>query len=223
MEEVEISARSVEEAIELALAKLGLAREQVEVTVLKKGKSGLLGLGSEEARVRVSPLPPPAAEPEDVSVAKEILEGLLQLLSISAGVEVSPQAPPEAHPGSIALEIRGQDLGILIGRRGQTLSSLQYLANVLLAHRLKARCPVFVDVEGYKKRRYQALRSLAERMAERARTSGQPIALEPMPAHERRIVHLALAANEAVTTQSTGEGEARKIMILPKMLRPRRP
>ncbi|HEX77421.1 MAG TPA: protein jag [Dehalococcoidia bacterium] len=222
MEEVEVSAKTVEEAIQLALAKLGLDREQVEVTVLKKGKSGFLGLRSGEARVKVRPLPQPAPEQENVAAAKAILEGLLQSLSISAGVEVSPQAPPEAHPGSIALEIRGQDLGILIGRRGQTLSSIQYLVNVLLAHRLKRRQPVFVDVEGYKKRRYQALRSLAERMAERVRGSGQPITLEPMPAHERRIVHLALMANEAVTTQSIGEGEARKIMILPKMARPRR-
>ena len=216
MEAVEVSAKTVEEAVELALEKLGLSREQVEVTVLNKGKSGLLGLGSEEARVRVTPLPDRDSGAGAASTARELLESLLRYLRIDAGVEVSSQTPPEAHPGSIALEIRGQDLGILIGRRGQNLSAIQYLVNVLLAHRLKARHPVFVNVEGYKKRRYQMLHSLAERMAEQVKASGQSVILEPMPAHERRIVHLALADNQAVSTRSIGEDEGRKVMILPK-------
>ena len=216
MMEVEVAAKTVEEAIQLALDELGLSRDEVEITVLNKGKPGLLGLGSEDAVVRVSPLPPQALQENFAPVAKEILESLLKSMKISARVEISSEVPPEAHAESIALEIRDHDLGMLIGRRGQTLSSIQYLVNVLLAHRIKTRRPVFVDAEGYKKRRYQALRSLAERMAERVEKTGQAVTLEPMPAHERRLVHLALANNEAVSTQSTGEGESRKIMILPK-------
>lgn len=221
MEEVEIAAKTVEEAIQLALDELGLDRDQVEVTVVKKGKTGILGLGSEEAVVRVKPLSSPTPVEDAAPAAKEILDDLLKSMKIEARVEISPEVPAEAHAGSIGLEIRDRDLGILIGRRGQTLSSIQYLVNVLLAHRIKATKPVFVDVEGYKKRRYEALRSLAERMAERVSRTGQAITLEPMPAHERRIIHLALSNSETVKSQSIGEGEGRKIMILPKQ-RPRR-
>ncbi len=177
--------------------------------VLKKGKPGILGLGAEEATVRVSPAP--ALGEEDIAeIAKEVTESLLNSMGVSA----------EVHPDNsqiemgVTLEIKCEDAGLLIGRRGDTLSSLQYLVRLILAHRLKTYVPITLDVEGYKQRRYQALQSLALHMAERVQTTGHEVALEPMPASERRIVHLALADHPDVITQSVGEGESRKISIL---------
>jgi spoIIIJ-associated protein len=112
------------------------------------------------------------------------------------------------------LNIKGDDLGILIGRRGQTLASLQYTVRLIVAKRLQSRQHLSLDVEGYKERRYKSLHALALRIAEQVRTSGRPINLEPMPADERRIIHLALADDPRVTTESLGEGEYRRVAIV---------
>ena len=216
MQSLEISARTVEEAIDLALEQLGVSREQVEVVVLQKGKSGLLGIGAEEARIRVSVLPAiSAAEAEDAALAaKEVVEMLLALMKVPATVDITQ--PPVEGAARFALDIQGEDLGTLIGRRGLTLAALQYITNIIVAHRLKVRLLVVVDVAGYKQRRYKALQALALRMAERVQASGQSVTLEPMLANERRIVHLALADHSHVITRSVGEGEARKVTILAK-------
>jgi spoIIIJ-associated protein len=146
-----------------------------------------------------------------VEVAKGVLETILHLVGVSASV--TPQATPAA---SVNLEIKGEDLGILIGRRGQTLASLQYIVRLIVTRQTKAWTPIIIDVEGYKRRRYEALQALAWRIAEQVKSKGVPFALEPMPAFDRRIIHLALADHPNVTTQSSGEGEARKVVILPK-------
>ena len=104
----------------------------------------------------------------------------------------------------------------MIGRRGQTLTALQYIVRVILSHRTSAWSPIAIDVEGYKERRYQALQGLAHRMAERVMVNKVPFALEPMPADERRMVHLALADHPDVITESVDEGEARKVVIVPR-------
>lgn len=212
MQSLEISARTVEEAIDRALEQLGVSREQVEVSVLQKGKSGLLGIGAEEARIRVQVLPSSAEAGDAALVAKEVVEALLALMKVPATVELT--RPPAEGPAPFAINIEGEDLGALIGRRGLTLASLQYITNLIVAHRLQMRLLVVVDVAGYKQRRYEVLRALAWRMAERVQASGQSVTLEPMPANERRIVHLALADHPHVTTRSVGEGEARKVAIL---------
>jgi len=152
-------------------------------------------------------------------VAKSVLETLLSLTGVSASVTPSAALlveEEEGATGSITLEIKGEDLGILIGRRGQTLSCLQYIVRLIVGHQTKAWLPITIDVEGYKRRRYDALRALAWRMAEQVKARGVPFALEPMVAYERRVIHLALADHPDVTTQSSGEGEARKVVILPK-------
>jgi len=213
VESIEVSAKTVEEATERALEKLNLTRDQVEITVITKGRSGILGLGAEDARIRVTPL----ADKEDESAlaSNEIVKKLLSLMKVSA--QVQPTSPPEGvGPDVVALNLSGPDLGVLIGRRGQTLSALQYIANLIMAHRLQSKQRLFLDVEGYRQRHYAALRTLALHMAEQVKSTGQSAMLEPMPASERRIVHLALAEIPNISTRSLGEGEARKVIILPK-------
>ena len=213
VESIEISAKTVDEATERALVKLGLTREEVEVTVITKGRGGILGLGAEDARIRVTPLV--NEEDESALAANEVVEKLLALIQVSA--QIQPTSPPEGvGPDVVALNLSGPDLGVLIGRRGQTLAALQYIANLIMAHRLQSRQRLFLDVEGYRQRHYASLRVLALRMAEQVKSTGQSAVLEPMPASERRIVHLALAEIPDISTRSLGEGEARKVIILPK-------
>ena len=220
MKNLEISAKTVEEAIQRALEQLGVSRKEVDVTVLKEGKPGILGLGAEEARIRVRPLvPTPKKESDVAEVAKGVLEALLSGMGVVASVVPHTEPSAEGEEGAIAplaLDVKGDDLGILIGRRGQTLACLQYIVRLIVAHQTKAWVPITIDVEGYKQRRYQSLRALAWRMAEQVKAKQVPFTLEPMPAYERRIIHLALADYPDVTTQSIGEGEARKVVIAPK-------
>ena len=206
MEGIEITAATVGEAIEKAEAQLGLSRDQFEVEVVREGKSGILGAGDEEALIRVIPLTP--LEKDVVQVVTEILDTLLGLLGVTGKVEVLSDEIP------LALDITGDDLGILIGRRGQTLASLEYVTKLIVVGRLKTWLPLTVDVGGYKKRRCDSLQRLALYLAEQVKSRRRAITMEPIPADERRIVHLTLADNPDVTTQSIGEGESRKVVVL---------
>jgi spoIIIJ-associated protein len=210
----------VEEAIQKALEQLNVSREKVEVTVVKEGKSGILGLGAEEAIVRVKSLiMEPEQRSEVAEIAKEAVENLLVRLGVEASVILEDKPPFEQGTEAsevITINVTGDDLGILIGRRGQTLAALQHMVRLMVAHQMKSRVPIVIDVEGYKQRRYGALQSLALRMAEQVKERKKPFALEPMPAYERRIIHLALVDDPDVTTESTGVGEVRKVVIMPK-------
>jgi len=214
MEGIEIVAATVEQAIEKAESQLGLSRDQFEVEVVREGKSGILRARGKEALIRVTPVTPPEkacpelVEGDAVKVVAEILETLLGLLGVTGKVEVLSDEIP------LALDIKGDDLGILIGRRGQTLSSLEYITKLIVVGRLKAWLPLTVDVAGYKERRRDSLQKLALYLAEQVKSRRHDITMEPMPADERRIVHLTLADNPDVTTQSIGEGESRKVVIL---------
>lgn len=213
---VEATGKSVDEAVDNALVELGLELHEVSVEVLAQGRAGLFGIGGEQARVRVSPAAAgPPASTDDVALAKEILEELLQLMYIDAEVVVrSPETPGDGLGRSRAvLDIFGDDLGILIGRRGTTMTSLQYILNLLVSRRHPNAGPFHVDVEGYRRRREDSLKDLALRMAERVRSTGRSVTLEPMPASERRIIHLALARDPTVGTTSVGMGEGRKVAI----------
>ena len=242
-ESVEVSAKTVDEAIDDALEELGLKRQQAEIEILSAGKPGLFGIGGEQARVRVTALEVgtarPMAEPEavveegaavevrdadspEVEQASGHLTELLALMDLDA--EVSVRAPETPGDGigraSAVLDINGDDLGLLIGRRGATLAALQYLLNVMISRKTGSRLLVSVDVEHYRRRREETLCGLARRMADRVRQTGRSITLEPMPAMERRIIHLVLAEDEAVTTGSSGEGDARKVVIYARSSRP---
>ena len=126
----------------------------------------------------------------------------------------TPRPQLEGEEDTIELDIEGEDSGLLIGRRGETLRALQFTVNLIVGQTTRAR--VILDVEGYRERRYSSLRALAARVAERVTSTGRPITLEPMAPNERRVVHMALANNPRVDTESTGVGESRKITVLPK-------
>src|SRR5207244_89642 len=219
MESVEVSAKTVDEAIDIALEDLGLKRSEVDIEVLTPGKPGLFGLGGEQARVRVTALVETTRRPaedgvegaiperllserveikdldaEEVQYAHQFLRELLILMDISADVSVrEPETPADGLGRATAvLDVEGDDLGLLIGRRGTTLSALQYLINVLVTRKLGSRVLVTVDVEAYHRRREDTLRGLARRMADRVRQSRRPMTLEPMPAAERPIINLGL-------------------------------
>lgn len=161
----------------------------------------------------------PEKQSDIVETAKSILETLLSLMDISGSVALSAEFTDEDEDGttsSIGLDIEGEDMGILIGRHGQTLSSLQHIVRLIVGHQTQVRIPIIIDVEGYKRRRCEGLRALAERLAEYVKVNKMPFTMEPMSAFERRVIHLALADHPDVATESTGMGEARKVVILPK-------
>nr|BBH94033.1 hypothetical protein KTA_22320 [Thermogemmatispora argillosa] len=336
MESIEASGKSVEEAVQQALLRLGKRRDEVEVTVLQEPSRGAFGLGSREARVRVTvrpnrgavitpemadailsqveaeddeeedffasashgayeseeefvdfpeegeadrgkedeahygsqslsflqqaqssapsqqlsgeqvtsvppsaagsapagsaglasapaPVAPSSSEPsaaspssqepvqptrEDIELTVDVLQHILRYMNIRASVQVRSTDP-------LTLNIQGihENLGLLIGRRGETLSALQLLVNLIVSHRTKRRMRIIVDAENYRQRREENLRSLALRVAQQVRNYRRSIALEAMPPHERRIVHLALADSQDISTESIGEGDARRVVI----------
>lgn len=170
--------------------------------------------------------PPPATgavrervDAEHEQIAKEIVSGLLARMGVEgevvavdnpSSVPVGPDEPP-----TIFIDVLGRDLGILIGRRGEHLSHLQYLVNTIISRKMGDWNRVILDVEGYRSRREESLVGLAERVARQVTRSGRPIVLEPMPPNERRIIHLTLLSHPGVATQSSGEGAQRRITVEP--------
>jgi spoIIIJ-associated protein len=214
LKELEISAKNVEEATRIALAQLGVSREKVDIVVIKKGKSGVLGMGAEDATIKVI-LPDEgiftAENTANVDeIAKQVLGELLKIMGIEATVSINKTNEPD---NPVILNIEGDELGVLIGRRGQALSSLQYMVRLIVSEKAKKWTSINVDVDWYKKRHYDSLRNLAYRLAEQVAKRRRPITMEPMPPDERRIIHISLANHPDVVTQSTGEGDGRRIVI----------
>ncbi len=208
MTEITITAKTVDEAIELGLRELDAERGEVEIDVVSRGKAGILGIGSEPAKVRVVLLDAPS---DIVTTTTEVLEKVVSLLGVD--VVTSLTHAEKEDLGGPAFDIEGDDAGLLIGRRGETLKSLQFLVKYMVSQRLGVNANLQVDVEGYQERRNQALANMARRVAQRVIDSGNPISLEPMPANERRIVHLTLADHAQVITESAGAGVARQVVV----------
>jgi spoIIIJ-associated protein len=298
VESIEVSGKSVDDALLQALVRLHKRRDEVEVTVLQEPSRGTFGIGGKEARIRVTVLSPrgsavitpemadallgpddeelyeegeeldegeedeefeedeyedeefvegdeefvgeyeeeayqsalpltqvapelekiTVAEGEmqevehpsdtDVAVTVDVLQHILQYMNIRAAIQVRSTNP-------LTLNIQGinENLGLLIGRRGETLSALQLLVSLIVSHRTKHRMRIIVDAENYRERREENLRSLALRVAQQVRNYRRSIALEAMPPHERRIVHIALAESKDISTESIGEGDARRVVI----------
>lgn len=235
-ESIEAQGRTTEEAIRSALDQLGLTRDEVEIEVLAEGRTGVFGVGSQEARVRVTVIGEeydyPGGEDygqpgQDISdaqaeIARETLERMLDLLDFPNVVTVRG-IQAERGRTTIQLDVAGDDVGLIIGRHGETLASLQFLLNVCLGKDLPRDTRVVVDIEHYRDRREELLRSIALRAADRARSERRSVTLQPMPPNERRIVHVTLQSNPYVSTESTGEGAERRVVISPKQtLAPRR-
>ena len=166
-----------------------------------------MGIGSEPARVKVTLL---EQRSELVTVTTDILEQILTNLGVSAVVSLRQAEIEDEGP---IFEIAGDDSGLLIGRRGETLRALQFMVKFIAGRKIGERVNLMLDVEGYQKRRNDSLANLAQRVARRVATSGRPITLEPMPPNERRIIHITLSDHADVTTQSTGEGDSRKVVV----------
>jgi len=199
---IEESGRTVDEAVAQALKKLGLTREEVEVEVLEEGSRGLLGfLGGRPARVRVS------AKEMVAERARRFLENVIQALGISA--QVSAVRREEA----VEVEVEGEDVGVLIGRRGSSLDAWQFLTGLVANKGADKPVRVVLDVAGYRKRRVAALENLARKTAEKVKAKKRSIALEAMPAAERRIIHLALQNDPDVVTLSEGREPHRRVVI----------
>jgi spoIIIJ-associated protein len=210
MDGVEAGGSTVDEAVERALEQLGLTRDQVEVEVVSEAEG--------DARVVVTPVGEDGEVEDPAEFAAQMLDKLLALMNVDADVSIrDPETPGDGlGMANAVLDIEGDDLGLLIGRRGETLQSLQYLLNLMVAQQLGRQEFFTVDVEGYRRRREDSLNSLARRMADQVKRTGRPVTLEPMPANERRIIHLALSESRSVSTASIGEGDERKVAISPK-------
>ena len=243
---IESTGENVEDAIEKGLQELGVGPNDVIVEVLEEPSRGVFGLGARPAKVRLQVLvrrPPttPAVvyedEPdeehdllmnnaevvegtadEDAEVGKVVLQELLEKMSIRAKVTVKrAKAGQDDGEAPWLLDVSGSsDLNILIGRKGETLQALQYVTRLITSRELQRRANIIVDVDGYKSRRTSKLYELAIRMADQAVKQGRTVSLEPMPPYERRIIHMALRNHPDVFTKSVGEGEGRKITIVPK-------
>ncbi|HLJ61328.1 MAG TPA: RNA-binding cell elongation regulator Jag/EloR [bacterium] len=223
MKSAEGSGRTVEEAIRDALRVLAVKRDEVDLMVLDEGSRGVLGLGAREARVRltllsaegepddvVEPEPRPGeagAEDDPLAAARSVTSSIITAMGFRGVLKAREEE------GAVLVSVTGENLAPLIGRHGQTLEALEMLVNMIASRRLGRRVPVIVDVERYRERRRDALMSLARRTADRVRRSHEPVALEPMSAAERRVIHTALAGDAGVATHSEGEGVERHVII----------
>ena len=223
MEEIVRSARTVEEAIELALKELDADRDEAEVEILSRGKTGFLGIGSELAQVKVTRVSAgrneagiptaPSGDATPAGVATDVVGHILE----AAGVNVTRtlRAANDPESGGPIIDLAGEDSGLLIGRRGQTLQALQFLVNLIVRKQFDG-VRVVLDVENYRQRREASLQEMAVKIAERVTQTNRSITLEPMTPADRRIIHTSLTDHPGVATESTGEGDGRKVTILPK-------
>ena len=222
MTEIVMTAPTVDEAIELGLKELDADRDEAEVEILSRGKTGFLGIGSEAARVRVTRISigrddagvPTTAE-GDTTAASVATAAVGRILE-AAGVNVTRtlRAANDPESGGPIIDLAGEDSGLLIGRRGQTLQALQFLVNLIVRKQFEG-VRVVLDVENYRQRRELQLREMATTIAKRVAETSRSITLEPMPPADRRIIHTSLTDHPGVSTESTGEGEGRKVTIKP--------
>jgi len=204
MESIERSGKTVDDAVNDALKQLGVSRDQVEVQVLQEGKSGFLGIGSTPAKVLVTL----RIDPE--RIAREFLKEILDAIGIDATFEIT------GTEKQLSIMIYGKDIGILIGKRGQTLDSLQYLVNLVVNKGKAPYVNILLDAENYRDKRRETLEILAHNLVKKARATRKKIVLEPMSPYERRIIHATLQPERGIDTYSEGDEPYRYVVINPK-------
>ncbi|MEN6414016.1 MAG: RNA-binding cell elongation regulator Jag/EloR [Veillonellales bacterium] len=203
MTSVEMTGKTIEEAVELALTELGVGADRVDYEVVEEPNKGLFGfIGCKPAKVRVTVKPI-----DSVAVASEFLQQIFEQMKLTVKIEISKDSD------GVKFDLSGADLGILIGKHGQTLDALQYLTNLAANRDSEERVRIVLDVEDYRKRRTETLNRLAYRLAEKVKRYGDKIVLEPMSPHERKIIHMALQDDHRVMTYSEGDEPYRKVVI----------
>jgi spoIIIJ-associated protein len=218
METYEFEGKNTEEAIQNASRELDLPVEEFNIDVIEPGSAGIFGLvGGKKAKIRVTvksapePEAPEAEEGGDAKVAQEVLQKILSLIPVDASVEGRQQ-----EEGRINLTIKGDQSGLLIGRKGKTLDALQFLVNKIVNKTLDKKVDVVIDSEDYRRRREDSLTELARKMGDKVKRAGKAITTAPLNPHERRIVHLTLRDDPEVETRSRGEGILKRVVIVPK-------
>jgi spoIIIJ-associated protein len=245
---IEIIAPTVEEAVARGAEELGVSADRLLVEVIDEGGGGLLGLSPRQARVRLTLLgsgggperpagrsaaPDPDLDEDELDseqpiarelqVARDTVHELISLIGLEARVFSRwGQVDDPDEPRPVVVDVMGDDLSLLIGRRGESLAALQYITRLIVGKELGDYAPIIVDVEGYRARREKQLRQLARRMADQAMERGRTMTLEPMTPAERRIIHLELRDHKDVYTESIGEGDQRKVTIIPRRGQDRR-
>lgn len=203
MEFIEISAKNVDDAITQATVQLGITSDQLEYEVLDKGSTGFLGIGSKNAVIKAR---------KKFSIDENVVEFLSSIFdAMKMEVEILVAVNEEEH--IIEVELKGDDMGILIGKRGQTLDSLQYLTNLAINKHSDEYYKVKIDTEDYRKRRKETLENLAKNIAYKVKRTKRPVSLEPMNPFERRIIHSALQNDRYVTTHSEGDEPYRYVVV----------
>ena len=203
MEFIEISAKNVDDAITQATVQLGITSDQLEYEVLDKGSTGFLGIGSKNAVIKAR---------KKFSIDENVVEFLSSIFdAMKMEVEILVAVNKEEH--IIEVELKGDDMGILIGKRGQTLDSLQYLTNLAINKHSDEYYKVKIDTEDYRKRRKETLENLAKNIAYKVKRTKRPVSLEPMNPFERRIIHSALQNDRYVTTHSEGDEPYRHVVV----------
>lgn len=205
LKETEKTAKSVDEAVQEALKALHVTdKEEVNIEILDEGTKGFLGIGSKDAHVKVS------VKDANAALAKQFLSELFAAMNLDVCIDA------RSGDKELNIDLSGDNMGIIIGKRGDTLDSLQYLTSLVVNHESDDYIKVILDTENYREKREEALLSLADRLAAKVARSGKKYTLEPMNPYERRIIHSRLQSSEDVTTFSIGEDPYRKVVISPK-------
>jgi len=201
MEFIEVSAKTVEDALTEALVQLGATSDQVEYEVVEKGSAGFLGIGSKSAVIKVR---------KKCSVEDNIREFLGKVFD---AMELEVEIVITNEDSVYNVDLKGADMGVLIGKRGQTLDSLQYLANLAVNKNTEEHVKVKIDTEDYRNRRKETLENLAKNIAYKVKRTKKSVSLEPMNPYERRIIHSALQNDKYVTTHSEGDEPFRRVVV----------
>lgn len=203
MDYIEVTGKTVEDARTEALIKLGTTSDQIEVEILEKGSSGFLGIGSKPAVIRVR---------RKFTMEDCVRDFLTQVFdAMDLTVDISVEVEKDNH--TVNVELKGDEMGVLIGKRGQTLDSLQYLTSLALNRHTDEYVKVKLDTEDYRKRRKETLENLAKNIAYKVKRTKRPVSLEPMNPFERRVIHSTLQNDKYVSTHSEGEEPHRHVVV----------
>lgn len=208
LNQVEKTAKNVDDAVQLALAELNVTKDEVDIVTLEEGSKGFLGIGAKDAKIRVT-----VKEPA-IRASKAFLGDIFSAMKIEAEIDAN------LSEEGLSIELKGNDMGIIIGKHGDTLDSLQYLTSLIVNHDSDEYIKVTMDTENYREKRTETLIALSNRLAENVTRSGKKKTLEPMNPYERRVIHSNLQSNPSVTTYSVGDEPYRKVVIAPKNPKP---